>query len=248
MKRLIITEEEKKNIKKLYSLLLEDEGECNLWRDKTFKSGDGIKEPKITVNLTESEIYGKYEGPDKGGCIQSKKGNPNDTPHQLASIVVFYDGAPYLKQLYGKGVFVKPDMDNIKMTRVPNKSFEIKIPLIKVEESKAITNMNTRGSMGGGTGGIDMTEIDKIRANKDYLMQEEKTLTSDNITQIFICFRDIVGFPIGGSQQNNSGQTQPPKPENNNNQGTSNNQGANQGNQGANQGDQGGGTMADDWK
>ena len=94
---------------------------CDQWKNKTFVNGDGITTPKITITKTPTLIEGLYEGPDSGGCIQRDGFNKDDTPHQLAGITVFYEAAPYLKELYKNGTYVKPDMPKITMERIKNK-------------------------------------------------------------------------------------------------------------------------------
>jgi hypothetical protein len=166
---------------------------CDQWKNGTFVNGDGITTPKITITKTPTLIEGLYEGPDSGGCIQRGDVNNNDTPHQLAGITVFYEAAPYLKELYKNGTYVKPDMPNIKMERIQNKMFKISIPLIPTTEDKAITNMNERGGM---LHGGDLTEIKKIQNDPNYILKELVKKTADDITETFICFRNIVDFPI----------------------------------------------------
>ena len=166
---------------------------CDQWKNKTFVNGDGITTPKITITKTPTLIEGLYEGPDSGGCIQRDGFNKDDTPHQLAGITVFYEAAPYLKELYKNGTYVKPDMPKITMERIKNKMFKISIPLIPTTEDKAITNMNERGGMGGGG---DLTEINIIENEPNYILKDKVKKTAGDITETFICFRNIVDFPI----------------------------------------------------
>ena len=168
---------------------------CDQWKNGTFVNGDGITTPKITITKTPTLIEGLYEGPDSGGCIQRGSVNNDDTPHQLAGITVFYEAAPYLKELYKNGTYVKPDMPNIKMERIQNKKFKISIPLIPTTEDKAITNMNERGGMGGGSVG-NQTEIEAIKNDPNYILKESVKIKARDITEVFICFRNIVDFPI----------------------------------------------------
>ena len=166
---------------------------CDQWKNRTFVNGDGITTPKITITKTPTLIEGLYEGPDYGGCIQRSDVNNGDTPHQLAGITVFYEAAPYLKELYKNGTYVKPDMPKITMERIKNKMFKISIPLIPTTEDKAITNMNERGGMGGGG---DLTEINIIENEPNYILKDKVKKTAGDITETFICFRNIVDFPI----------------------------------------------------
>ena len=182
-----------KLIKLFEEFIFEAETRCDQWKNKTFKQGDGITTPKITITKTPTLIEGLYEGPDAGGCIQRGSVNNGDTPHQLAGITVFYEAAPYLKELYKSGVYVKPDMKKITMQRVPNKMFKISIPLIKTTEDLAITSINERGGMGHGG---DLTEINDIENNPNHKLIEKILVTAGDITETFICFRNIVNFPI----------------------------------------------------
>lgn len=173
--------------------LLVEQQRCDVWKNNTFVQGDGIKTPRITITKTPDLIEGLYEGPDKGGCIQRSNFNDQDTPHQLAGITVFYEAAPYLKELYKNGIFVKPDMEKITMERIPNKKFKISIPLIKTTEDKAVTSINERGGMGHEG---DLTEIENILNNPDHVFLETKRVQSGDMTETFICFRNIKNFPI----------------------------------------------------
>ena len=167
---------------------------CDQWKNRTFVNGDGITTPKITITKTPTLIEGLYEGPDYGGCIQRSEFLETDTPHQLAGITVFYEAAPYLKELYKNGTYVKPDMPKITMERIKNKMFKISIPLIPTTEDKAITNMNERGRMGSGVG--NLTEIDAIQNDPNYILKELVKKTEGDMTETFICFRNIIDFPI----------------------------------------------------
>jgi hypothetical protein len=181
-------------IKSMMGLIVEQTTpKCNSWADGTFVQGDGIKTPKITITKSPTLIEGLYEGPDNGGCIQRKNFLDSDTPHQLAGITVYYTAAPYLKELYRAGTYVKPDMGKITMDRVKNKSFKISIPLIKTTEDQAITNMNERGGMNH-TG--DLREINDIKNDPNNKLIETVTITAGDITETFICFRKIIDFPI----------------------------------------------------
>jgi len=192
-----------KLIKLFEEFIFEAETRCDQWKTKTFKQGDGITTPKITITKTPSLIEGLYEGPDAGGCIQRGSVNTKDTPHQLAGITVFYEAAPYLKELYRSGVYVKPDMPKITMQRVLNKMFKISIPLIKTTEDKAITNINERGGMDHSG---DLTEITDIENNQDHKLIEKHQVKAGDITETFICFRNIVNFPIKTQAAGSQGQ------------------------------------------
>ena len=201
MKKFILTEDDKKNILGMYGLIKEDDnsGRCDSWKNGTFTQGDGIKTPKITITKTPDLIEGLYEGPDNGGCIQRSKFNDNDTPHQLAGITIFYEAAPYLKELYSQGTYVKPDKKNIKMERVENKKFKISIPLISTTEDQAITSINERGGMGH-EGNLE--EIENIRTNPNHILVDSIRLKSGDMTETIIWFRNKEKFPIKKVSQN----------------------------------------------
>jgi hypothetical protein len=184
---------------------------CDQWKNGTFVNGDGITTPKITITKTPTLIEGLYEGPDSGGCIQRSEFLETDTPHQLAGITVYYEAAPYLKELYKNGTYVKPDMPNIKMERIQNKMFKISIPLIPTTEDKAITNMNERGGMSHGG---DLTEIKEIQNDPNNVLKELVKKTAGDITETFICFRNIKKFPIKTvtSKTTTGPQPKPPQP------------------------------------
>jgi hypothetical protein len=204
-KRFIISESEKNDIRKMYGLILEQQ-RCDQWKNGTFQQGDGVQTPKITITKTPSLIEGLYEGPDKGGCIQRASFNDRDTPHQLAGILVFYEAAPYLKELYNQGIYVKPDMEGITMERVIDESFKISIPLIKTTENKSITSINERGGMGHGG---DLTEISNIEKNPDHKLIEKRTISAGDMTETFIIFRNITKFPFKtGETKSQYGQEQ----------------------------------------
>jgi hypothetical protein len=194
MKKFLITESEKNDIRRMYGLIKEQgETRCDQWKNATFKQGDGVTTPKITITKTSSLIEGLYEGPDNGGCIQRSQFNDQDTPHQLAGITVYYEGSPYLKQLYNQGIYVKPDMNGITMERTVNNMFKISIPLIKTTEDKAVTSINERGGMGHGG---DLTEIDNIQNDPNNKLIERVKKKVGDMTETFICFRNITNFPI----------------------------------------------------
>ena len=178
-----------------YRILIQEQesGRCDEWKNGTFKQGDGVTTPKITIVKTPKLIEGTYEGPDAAGCIQRSKPYSKDTPHQLAGILVFYEAAPYLKELYKSGIFVKPDMDKISMERILNKKFKISIPLVPTTEDKAVTSINERGGMGHEG---DLTEIENIKNNPDHVLVEEKRVQEGDMTETFISFRNIKNFPI----------------------------------------------------
>lgn len=198
---------------KLANLITEISGRaCNQWEDGTFQQGDGVKTPKITVTKTETEIVGLYLGPDKGGCIQRATFNDMDTPHQLAGITVFTEAAPHLKALYNSGVFVKPDMDGITMERVQNKSFKIRLPLIKTTEDKAITSINERGGMGHSGNDTYAALASEIKSDPNNIMvKESKPIVAGDITEHFISFRNKAKFPIKTTPSTETKPVEKPK-------------------------------------
>jgi hypothetical protein len=181
---------------------------CNSWVDGTFKQGDGIKTPKITITKTPSLVEGLYEGPDAAGCIQRLTVDNGDTPHQLAGILVYNETAPYLKELYRNKTYVKPDMNNITMERVKNKSFKISIPLLSTTEDKAITNMNRRGGMDHAG---ETAYIDRLANDPNHALVEIVTKKAGDMTEKFICFRNIKDFPIKTTPSNEETKQEEPQ-------------------------------------
>lgn len=179
----------------MMTLLTEQKVACTKWADGTFVNGDGITTPKITINNDDTKIEGIYEGAESGFCIQSATGNKYDSVHQLSTITVYHEGSKkHLKNLYKSGVYVRPDLKNIVMVRKPN-YFKITIPLTPTTEDKAITSINERGSMGGGTSGIDYTEYNDVK-NKYPEMFYDQLKTAGDITEHFFAFRNLNDFPI----------------------------------------------------
>ena len=179
---------------KLYNLITEATA-CSQWKDKTFVNGDGKKTPKITIEKTKTKVTGTYEGPEKGFCIQSAEGNPNDSVHQLAGITVFHECNPYLKELYKGGTYVRPNLKGVTLERKEN-YYEISIPLEKTTEDKAITSINQRGSWGGGTGGIDTTEFNSAKTRPMFYTETLISTGLSDMTEYFFCWRNLEEFPI----------------------------------------------------
>lgn len=200
MKKIRLTEEQLLGIIERVISEQSDTPACNSWVDGTFKQGDGIKTPKITITKTPSLIEGLYEGPDAAGCIQRKDVLNTDTPHQLAGILVYNETPPYLKELYRNGTYVKPDMNNITMERVKNKSFKISIPLLSTTEDKAVTSMNRRGGMDHAG---ETAYIDELAKDPNHALVEIVTKKAGDMTEKFICFRNIKNFPIKTTPSNN---------------------------------------------
>jgi hypothetical protein len=179
---------------KLYNLITEATA-CSQWKDKTFVNGDGKKTPKITIEKTETKVTGTYEGPEKGFCIQSAEGNPNDSVHQLAGITVFHECNPYLKELYKGETYVRPNLKGVTLERKEN-YYKISIPLEKTTEDKAITSINQRGSMGGGEGGIDKTEFNSAKTRPMFYTETLISTGISDMTEYFFCWRNLQDYPI----------------------------------------------------
>lgn len=187
-------QEQTHRIKEIMGLLTEGAA-CETWKDGTFVNGDGINTPKITINNDKTKIEGVYEGPESGFCIQSANGNYRDTIHQLATIAVFHEGSKkHLKNLYKSRIYVRPDLKNITLDR-RNNYYKITIPLTPTTEDKAITSINQRGSMGGGTAGIDYTEYDSVK-NTYPEMFYDQIKTAGDMTEHFFAFRNLNEYPI----------------------------------------------------
>ena len=187
--KVVLTEDQFKRV-----ILKEQSGRCDQWKNGTFQNGDGITTPKITITKSPTEIIGIYEGPDNGGCIQRSKYLSTDTPHQLAGITVYYEAAPYLKELYTKGVYVT--IGKITMERDRDKMFKITIPLVSTTEDKAITNMNERGGMGHSGSGSYNSLMSAVKNDSDNKLIGEQTVVAGEMTENFIYWRNISQYPI----------------------------------------------------
>lgn len=200
-------QQEIQRIQEMMTHLTEQKVACTKWVDGTFVNGDGIKTPKITINNDDTKIEGIYEGPESGFCIQSVTGNKYDSVHQLATITVYHEGSKkHLKNLYKFGTYVRPDLKNIVMVRKPN-YFKITIPLTPTTEDKAITSINERGSMGGGTGGIDYAEYNDVKKTYPEMFYDQLK-TAGDITEHFFAFRNLNDYPIKTKSVNQQGNQQ----------------------------------------
>jgi hypothetical protein len=187
--KVVITEDQFNRV-----ILKEQSGRCDQWKNGTFQNGDGITTPKITITKSPIEIIGIYEGPDNGGCIQRAEYLSTDTPHQLAGITVFYEAAPYLKELYTNGDYVT--IGKITMERDRDKMFKITIPLVSTTEDKAITNMNERGGMGHSGSGPYNSLMSAVKNDSDNKLIGKQTVSAGDITENFIYWRNISQYPI----------------------------------------------------
>jgi hypothetical protein len=164
-----------------------------------YKNGDGIKKPKISISKSSTGVELTYEGPETGFCIQHSKGSTGDSIHQLAGVTRVVV-SQYLKELYGEGTFVYPDLKNIDMVK-RNNFFSIKVPFVKTTEDKAITNFNERGGWGH-TGNDSFNDfLSTISDTTKYglINKETKVASGGNspdITENWVSFRDLVKYPI----------------------------------------------------
>lgn len=179
-KKLILSE----NTFRLKKLINEEEKKA--WSKGVWDNGDGIKTPKVTVNKSDNFLSVKYEGPETGFNLESAVLNPNDTIHQLSNVFTF-EVNKHLKDLFENGVFVKPNMKDIKMSKSP-RYFEIKVNFENVDEKDALTRMDRRGGMGHSqsTGKAEMVAKCKKYAGCDGV----HTVKSGNITEHFISYKN----------------------------------------------------------
>ena len=93
----------------------------------------------------------------------------------------------HLKDLFENGIFVKPNMKNIEMSKKP-KYFEIRVNFENVDEDDALTRMDRRGGMGHIQlkGRAEMEAKCKKYAGCDGV----HTVKSGNITEYFISYRN----------------------------------------------------------
>jgi len=213
MKKFIISESEKNNIRRMYGLIKEEEGVPCEWKNWT--NGDGISKPKIDVTKTTSEVTVTFEGPETGFCIQHLSGSTGDTIHQTAGVTRIVVG-DYLKQLYNSGIYVYPNLDGITMTKNVN-YFSITVPFVQTTEDKAIMNFNERGGWGhNGEGPLSafLTTIQNKPQEYINIKVVQKTASggkSTYITENWVSFRNIKTFPIktNSNQTSQTNQKQP---------------------------------------
>jgi hypothetical protein len=178
-KKLILTEN-------LHNLNQLTEAEKRAWSKGMFNNGDGVKTPKITVNKGNNFFDITYKGPESGFNIESAVLNPGDSIHQLSNVFT-YEVNKHIKDLYQKGVYVSPDMENIQMIKKPN-FFEIKVNFDEVDKENAITRIDRRGGMGhSATKGKSLMEE---KCSKYSGCKKVYTIKSGSITEHFISFRD----------------------------------------------------------
>ena len=128
-------------LKKLIS-----EEEKKAWSKGVFENGDGVNTPKITIDKTDNFFKATYEGPESGFNVESAVINPNDSIHQLSNVFT-YEVNKHIRDLYKKGVYLKPVMEDIKMVKKP-KYFSIEIDFEKTDKENSINTINRRGGMG----------------------------------------------------------------------------------------------------
>jgi len=178
-KKLILSE----NLSRLNQLLTEDEKRA--WSKGVFDNGDGVTTPKITVNKGNNFFDITYEGPETGFNIESAVINPNDSIHQLSNVFT-YEVNKHLKDLYQKGVYVKPNMESIEMVKKP-KFFEIKISFDETDKENAITRIDRRGGMGHpATKGKSLMQE---KCSKYSGCEKVYTVKAGSITEHFVSYR-----------------------------------------------------------
>ena len=179
-KKLILTETTSK-LKQLVT-----EAEKRSWSKGMFNNGDGVKTPKITINKGNNFFDIIYKGPESGFNIESAVLNPGDSIHQLSNVFT-YEVNKHLKDLYQKEIYVKPDMESIKMVKTPN-FFEIKVNFDETDKENAITKIDRRGGMGHSAAqGKGLMEE---KCNKYSGCKKVYTIKSGSITEHFISYRD----------------------------------------------------------
>lgn len=173
-----------------------------------WQNGDGKTRPKITIAKSDQTgVKVVYEGPESGFCIARAVKSDRDTIHQLANIANDITSSK-LKELYNSGIYVKPNLSEIKMTKKDN-YHDIDIPFIPTTEDKAITNFARRGSWGNPD---DAKAQFNIKLNEIYgdekfglieKMEEPIIATggkSSDIIEYFLAFRDLETYPIKSKQ------------------------------------------------
>lgn len=192
--KFIFSEKQINKISKHASILSEQTSRCDF---ENWTNGDGITRPKVTVSESETEVVTTFEGPESGFCIQHSQGGTNDTIHQLSPVTSKVVGK-HLKNLYNQGIYVYPDLDNIKMVKDDN-YFSIKIPLVKTTENNAVTSIERSGGLNH-EGLFDQLEP-KITSNTNNKLikttrKKAEGGSSGYIVEHWICWRDISSFPF----------------------------------------------------
>lgn len=182
-RKIVISEEEIRSIRKMYGLLTEDGTRCDY---KDWVNGDGKTKPKITENITDSKAEFTYEGPMSGFCIQSSTGDKDDSIHQLSGVAAILTGAHMKKSQINK-TCVYPNIEDVKMTLEPN-YFKIEIPLLNLEidHGACSTSIDRRGGLNQRTQPKQYFNqmITAIEANDNLILLEKKedvtAVSSDN--------------------------------------------------------------------
>lgn len=181
LKKKLILSETNTKLKKLIN-----ESEKKAWSKGVFENGDGVTTPKITVTKSDTFFDVKYEGPESGFNIESAVINPGDSIHQLSNVFT-YEVNKHLKNLYNKGIYVKPLMNEIEMIKKP-KFFEIKVNFEKVDKDQAINRIDRRGGMGHpATEGLGNMEK---KCKKYSGCDKVYTVKSGSITEHFISYKN----------------------------------------------------------
>jgi len=181
LKKKLIISESNLSLKKLIT-----EAEKKAWSKGVFENGDGVTSPKITVEKGDTFLDVKYEGPESGFNLESAVINPGDSIHQLSNVFT-YEVNKHLKNLYDKGVYVKPLMNEIQMVKKP-KFFEIKVNFKKVDKEDAVDRMDRRGGMGH-SASKGLSDMEK-KCKKFSGCDKVYTLKSGSITEHFISYKN----------------------------------------------------------
>lgn len=195
-------------IKEVMGVLNEQTKTSSGCKYSNWQNGDGKTRPKITIAKSDQTgVKVVYEGPESGFCIARAVISDKDTIHQLANIANDITSSK-LKELYNSGIYVKPNLSEIKMTKKDN-YHDIDIPFIPTTEDKAITNFARRGSWGNP---YDAKAQFDIKLNEIYGDEKfgliEKTDNpiiatggkSSDIIEYFLAFRDLKTYPIKSKQ------------------------------------------------
>lgn len=179
LKKKLIENSPTSRLKKLIN-----EEEKKAWSKGVFKNGDGVNTPKITIDKTDTSFKATYEGPESGFNVESAVINPNDSIHQLSNVFT-YEVNKHIRDLYKKGVFLKPLMEDIQMVKKP-KLFSIKVDFEKTDKENAINTINRRGGMGHpATKGLSEMEA---KCKKFKGCEKVYTIKDGSITEHFAAY------------------------------------------------------------
>ena len=196
-------------IKQMMGILNEQEKKAPPCYYRDWQNGDGITKPKVTITKSDKTgVTVVYEGPETGFCIARAVGSIDDTIHQLEN-VANDETSSKLKELYNNGIYVKPNLSEIKMTKKDN-YHDIDIPFIPTTEDKAITSFARRGSWGSPNNAKAQfkTKLDEIYGDTRFGLIEKtdnpiiaRGGEKGNIIEYFLAFRDLQAFPIKSKPQ-----------------------------------------------